>query len=121
MIGTLPADSICHRKPTSVTYNGVFVVDLSCVHCIDDLRADNNGVWTHVGKRRDPETCGLIYADLVEEHTPESEIFTLVRIYHHHKVPLNFKEEFRMFLIIMGKRCSMRLCNICSMVEIKCL
>ena len=40
MIGTLPVDHICHRKPTSVTYNGVFVVDLSCVHCIDDFRAD---------------------------------------------------------------------------------
>ena len=87
MIGTLPADRICHRKPTSVTYNGVFVVDLSCVHCFDDLCADDNGVWTHAGKpwrkyhiRRDPETCGLIYADPVEEHTPESETFTLVII-----------------------------------------
>ena len=83
-------------------------MDLSCVHCIDDLCADDNGVWTHAGKprrkyriRHDPETCGLIYADPVEKQTPKSEIFTLVRIYHHHK-------EFRMFLIIMGKRCSMR-------------
>ena len=44
MIGTLPPDRICHRKPTSVTYNSAFVVDLSCVRCIDDLRADDNGV-----------------------------------------------------------------------------
>ena len=28
MIGTVPANRICHRKPTSVTYNSVFVVDL---------------------------------------------------------------------------------------------
>lgn len=34
MIGTLPSDRICHRKPTSVTYNSVFVVDLSCVRCV---------------------------------------------------------------------------------------
>ena len=77
---------------SNINYNGVFVVDLSCVHCIDDLCADDNGLWTQAGKprrkyriRRDPETCGLIYADPVEEHTPESEIFTLVRIYHHQK------------------------------------
>lgn len=44
MIGTLPVNRICHRKPTSVTYNAVFVVDLSSVRCIDDLRADDNGV-----------------------------------------------------------------------------
>ena len=37
MIGTIPADRICQRKPTSVTYSGVFVIDLSCVKCIDDL------------------------------------------------------------------------------------
>ena len=52
MIGTLPSDRICRRKPTSVTYNSVFVVDLSRVRCIDDLRADDNGVWTHGGKPR---------------------------------------------------------------------
>ena len=52
MIGTLLSDLICHRKPTSVTYSGMFAVDLTCVHCIDDLRADDNGVWTHAGKPR---------------------------------------------------------------------
>ena len=59
-------------------------MDLSCVPCIDDLHADDNGVWTPAGKprrkyhiRHDPETCGLICADPVEDTTPESEIFTL--------------------------------------------
>ena len=111
MIGTLPADCICHRKPTSVTYNGVFVVDLSCVHCIDYLRANDNGVWTHAGKPRrkyrircDPETCGLIYADPVEEHTPESEFFTLVRIYHHHKGTPEFQRRILYVLDCNGQK-----------------
>ena len=111
MMGTLPVDRICHRKPTSVTYNGVFVVDLSCVHCIDDLRADDNGVWTHAGKprrkyriRRDPEACGLIYADPVEEPTPESEIFTLVRIYHHHKGTPEFQRRISYVLDHDGQK-----------------
>lgn len=51
MIGSVPADRICCRKPTAVTYSSV-VVDLTCIHCIDDLRADDNGVWVHGGKPR---------------------------------------------------------------------
>ena len=34
MLGKIPADRICERKPTSVTYNSVFVVDLTNVRCI---------------------------------------------------------------------------------------
>ena len=44
MLGKIPADCICKRKPTSVTYSSVFVIDLTCVKWIDDLRADDNGV-----------------------------------------------------------------------------
>ena len=44
MIGTIPEDRICHRKPTSVTYSSVFVIDLSYIRCIDDLRGTDNGV-----------------------------------------------------------------------------
>ena len=44
MLGKIPADCICKRKPTSVTYSSVFVIDLTCVKCIDDLRADDNMV-----------------------------------------------------------------------------
>ena len=100
MLRTLPVDWICHRKPTSVTYNGVFVVDLSCARCIDDLCEDDNGVWTHAGKpqrkyriRHDPETCGLICADPVEDTIPESESFTLLRIYYHHKGTPEFQRR----------------------------
>ena len=89
MIGTLPSDHICHRKPTSVTYNSAFVVDLSCVRCIDDLRADNNGVWMHGGKprrkycvQRDPDTGMVITAEPLEgEPSSDSENFTLVRLF----------------------------------------
>ena len=52
MIGSVPANRICCRKLTAVTYRSVFVVDLTCVPCINDLRADDNGVWVHGGKPR---------------------------------------------------------------------
>lgn len=101
MIGTLPPDRICHRKPTSVTYNSAFVVDLSCVRCIDDLRADDNGVWMHGGKprrkycvERDPDTGVVITAEPLEgEPSPDSEIFTLVRLYHRHKATPEFQRR----------------------------
>ena len=94
MIGTIPAERICSRKPTSVCYNSVFVVDLSCVESIEDLRADDNGAWLHGGKPRakyhvdvDPDTFEVM--DLVpldkKSVSPGDNIFTLVRLYHHHK------------------------------------
>ena len=43
MIGAVPADRICYKKPTAITYSSVFVIDLSSVHCIDNLRADDMG------------------------------------------------------------------------------
>ena len=52
MIGRVPAEHICHRKPTSVIYSAVFVVDLLGTRSIDDLRADDNGAWIHGGKPR---------------------------------------------------------------------
>ena len=97
MIGTVPADRICHRKPTSVTYNSVFVVDLSCVRCLDDLRADDNGAWMHGGKPRkkyvvdiDPDSGEVISAVPEGESANSGEIYTLVRVYHHHKSTRTF-------------------------------
>ena len=97
MIGTVPSDRICHKKPTSVTYSSVFVVDLSCVRCIDDLRADDNGVWTHGGKprrkysiERDPVTCEVIGAEPFDGESTSEEVYTLVRVYHRHKATPEF-------------------------------
>ena len=50
IIGLVPGDRICCRKPTGVTYSSVFVVDLHHVTRIEDLRADDNGAWVHGGK-----------------------------------------------------------------------
>jgi len=52
MIGSVPADYICHKKSTAIKYSSVFVVDLACVWCIDDLCSDDNGSWVHDGKPR---------------------------------------------------------------------
>ena len=97
MIGTVPANRICHRKPTSVTCNSVFVVDLSCVRCIDDLCADDNGAWIHGGKPRKkyvveigPNTGVVISAVPEGESTNPGKEYTLVRLCHHHKSTCTF-------------------------------
>lgn len=82
-----------------VTYNSVFVVDLSCVRCID-LHADYNRVWIHGGKPRrkyvieiDSDTDEVINAVPEKESTSMGETFTFVRLYTI-KLPLLFIEEY---------------------------
>ena len=112
MIGTVPPNRICYRKPTSITYSSVFVIDLSSVHCIDDLRADDNGVWTHGGKPRkkyniefDPDTHEVISAVAVTDNTSteDKNQFTLVRIYHHHQSTPTFHRRISYVIDDEGK------------------
>ena len=91
MIGAVPDNHICHRKPSAVTYNSVFVDDLSCICCSGDLRADDNGVWIHGGEpwkrcvvEFDPESNEIISAVPEEMGTGAEPTFTLVQVYQHH-------------------------------------
>ena len=44
IVGIIPDNCVCYQKPSGVTYSSVFVVDLSYVSCLEDLKADDNGV-----------------------------------------------------------------------------
>ena len=111
MVGTVPEKSICHQKPTGVRYSSVFVVDLSCVSCLDDLRADDNGVWVHGGKPRrnccvefDEDTNVVLDAKLVEDKsTDDANVFTLVRLYHRHKSTPEFQRRISYVLDSHGQ------------------
>ena len=113
-IGSVPANRICCRKPTAVTYSSVFVVDLTCVRCIDDLRADVNGVWIHGGKPRktycvefDGTGSGIVsVAPLDADAQSTSYImnhFTLVRLYHRHKATPEFQRQISYIIDSNGK------------------
>ena len=101
MVGEVPQDRICRRKPTGVTYSSVFVVDLSCVSCLDDLRADDNGVWVHGGKPRKKyvvefdSTHAVIDATPVEGNVDDGNenVFTMVRVYHRHQATPEFQRR----------------------------
>ena len=103
MIGEVPSNCVCHRKPTGVTYSSVFVIDLSCVSCLEDLRADDNGVWVHGGKPRKKYIVEFDSENLVIDATPVDDIdavndnndniFTMVRVYHRHKSTPEFQRR----------------------------
>ena len=65
------------------------MIDLSCVHCIDDLCADDNGMWIHGGKPRkqysveiDSDSNEVISVVPQNESIDSGKVFTLVRLYH---------------------------------------
>lgn len=102
MIGSVPFDHICKCKPTGITQNSVYVVDLSCVCCLEDLRADDNGVWVHGGKPRrqymvkfDELHCEVVSATPIdlEEGVTQDSLFTLIRLYHRHKTTPQFQQR----------------------------
>ena len=98
MVGTIPEEKICKHKPTGVTYSSVFVVDLSHISKIEDLKADDNGAWQHGGKPRrmynlefDDTRSEVLSANLVERQS--NSTFTLVWIYHRHKATPEFQRR----------------------------
>ena len=78
------------------------VIDLSSVRCIDDLHADDNGVWIHGGKPRrkyivdfDQSTSEVINATPVSDDAflEESNLFTPVRVYHRYQETPSFQRR----------------------------
>ena len=111
MIGAVPADRICRKKPIAITYSSIFVIDLSSVHCIDDLRADDNGAWVHGGKPRRTYHVELSRnGQEIENVTPVDEKsaidknqFTLVRLYHRHQGTPEFQRRISYAIDSGGK------------------
>ena len=49
LTNTVPQEKLCSIQPTKVCHNTTFVVDLHALDDIDDIRADENGVWIRKG------------------------------------------------------------------------
>ena len=108
MIGAVPGDRICRKKPTAITYSSVFVIDLLSVHCIDNLRADDNGAWVHGGKPRrtyhvELSRNGQEIEGVTEKSAMDKNQFTLVRLYHRHKGTPEFQRRISYVIDSGGK------------------
>ena len=72
------------------------------MHCIDDLRADDNGAWVHGGKPRrnyqvdrsenGSEIAGVTLLNDKLSLSNKNQ-FTLVRLYHRHKATPEFQRR----------------------------
>jgi len=71
-----------------VQKSATFLVLINSLENIDDLKADDLGVWTHKGKpaRKFKVSCldGAVYgAELTTDEG--SDVYELTRVYYHHK------------------------------------
>jgi len=112
MVGIVPDNCVCYQKPSGVTYSSVVVVDLSCVSCLEDLKADDNGAWVHGGKPRqnyhvefDDETNAVLDAKKVPDLSiKDTNVFTIVRLYHTHKRTPEFRRRISYVLDSCGHK-----------------
>ena len=75
---------------------------ISCICCLEDLRANDNGVWVHGGKPQrqymvefDESHCEVVSATPIdsEEGVAAENLFTSIRLYHHHKTTPQFQRR----------------------------
>ena len=83
-------DKICTRHPTLVEDNLCFVVDLSKLAHVDDIKADDCGHWIHNGKKTTKVAVwkhGNVISKVVSTKASSppdenSQLYTLVRVYY---------------------------------------
>ena len=90
---------VCTAQPTRVKQSCCFVVDVK-VSDINDLRADDCGVWTYNGVRKSYTVVNDTFKEVVfhiREKAPPSEdlldnyLYLLTRVYHDLQASPDFK------------------------------
>ena len=85
-----PGDpNVCSSKPVGVVKPATFIVANEAVGKIDDLRADDLGVWEHKRKpirqyKVSRLSSGEVYGAELSRDSGDN-IYQLVRVYYHHK------------------------------------
>ena len=88
-------DNVCSSRPVGIMQAATFVVSNDVVGKVDDLKADDLGVWDHKGKpiRRYKVSrlpSGEVYgAELTKDSG--DDVYHLVRVYYHHKHTPSFR------------------------------
>ena len=96
LLNLAPGDpNVCSSKPVGVAKPATFIVANEAVGKIDDLRADNLGVWEHKGKpirqyKVSRLSSGEVYGAELSKDSGNN-IYQLVRVYYHHKHTPTFR------------------------------
>jgi len=102
-------------KPAGITKPATFVVANNAVGKVDDIRADDLGVWEYKGKpvrqyKISRLPSGEVYdAEICKDQEPGDNIFELVRVYYHHKHTPTF---CRTLFYLTGKQFSILIIDI---------
>lgn len=97
LLNTSPEDSsVCLSKPIGVRRSATFVVARKCLGNIDDIKADDLGVWVHKGKpmrnyRVSRLPSGEVYGVELTSQSDAADVFQLTRTYYHHKYCPTFR------------------------------
>lgn len=95
-------DKICTKHPTLVEDKLSFVIDLSKLAHIDDIKSDDCGHWVHNGKKTTNVAVwkqGIRITKVVSVKTSsppdeKSQLYTLVRVYYVHDPHEDFKTAY---------------------------
>lgn len=84
------AENVCVKKPVFVNKARSFLVHTAKLNSVDDIKADDLGVWVHKGKpKRQYEVLrsqsGIVYS------VAGNNSYTLTRVYYHHKNTPEFR------------------------------
>ena len=100
-------ERVCTAQPTAVYHNYSFVVNLNCVGCVSDLRADDCGVWIHKGVHKTyivvDDSKTIVFCK--REQRPDDDdvqpnyLYLLTRVYHVLQASPDFK---RMIATLKG-------------------
>lgn len=99
ILNTSPDDaSVCLSKPISIQKAATFIIAKKSVGNVDDIKADDLGVWIHMGKPiRKYRICrldsGEVYGVELTSDVGES-VYELTRVYYHQKHTPTYRPHF---------------------------
>ena len=100
LLGEVCEGKLCKAQPVSVKNICSFVVDLNCVPDLNDLTADNCGLWEYQGLQK----TWVVVNDAknillqIREHPPKQDIplyghlYIIFRVYNALQAPEDFKQ-----------------------------
>ena len=108
IIGGVPNEKLCTKKPTCVRTTASFVIDLNAVQ-LSDIKADDNGSWVTSNPRRTYEIEmheGHVVVAVPVQVSSSSNCYTLCRQYGTHKGTSDFRRILAFVIDASGKTMS---------------
>ena len=100
----VPANKICHKRPTEIFGSATYVVNITKLRHPDDIKKDNFGIWSHSVSH--PQLLKVFEEDnniSIEKCAPGATGDSVVHLRLLHSVHTVNKQFKRMIACITGK------------------